>query len=507
MHPIHHFLRRARLGGGGRLAAGVALAAGLLTGAASADASTGGFDVPEPLLAVARAMEKQARDAEDLLVETVAVRDGARDGERAFDVTIDGVRRTVTLRPFSVRTDGTTAYEVGDDGVMVPVELPPTRTWRGEVTGRPGMVAAATLMADGTVRAMLHEPGAGTWGVEPLEADVPGLPVAAHAVYRDRDLGDLGVTCGTTEAERIAPADAWPGGIDPAVLAAERAALGAGHIEAGARVAAGGSGSRTQVLIDADWEYFSLNGFSTSNTIADIETLLNAVGLIYQEQTGICYAVSAFVIRTSFDDPYSGTNGEDLLGQFRAEWSGQSVPARDLAHLFTGREIDGTEVGRAFLGVVCSQAFGYAYSQAQFTDNFTDRTQLVAHELGHNWNACHCNTEECTGGSPDPDCGIMTSFVNGSLDFGSRSLSTIEAHRASRTCLGPCFSPHFVDASATGFENGTILNPWDTWGEGYQFVTVGGIVFIRDGNYPEPGTYSKRMTVGLDGGGTATIGD
>jgi len=505
MHPIHHHLRRALPGAGG-LATGMVLAAGLLTGAARADQpAIGGFDVPEPLLAVARAMEKQARDGEDLRVEVLAVRDGARAGERSFDVTIDGETRAVTLRPFSVRTDETVAYEVGDDGVMVPVELPPVLTWRGEVADRPGMVAAATLMPDGSVRALLHEPGTGTWAVEPVVADIPGLPATVHAVYRADAIRPDGSVCGVTEADRVVPADV----LDAALLAEERARLGPGHVEAAeAEVQLGGSDSRTAVLIDADYEYYELNGFSTTATIIDIETLMNAVGLIYQQQAGICYSVPAFVIRTSINDPYDETDSVAMLNEFREHWDGQSSPGRDTAHLFTGRDpTDGSVVGRAYLGVICSQANGYGFSQAQYTTNFTNRTQLTAHELGHNWNACHCNVSDCTGGGADADCGIMNSSINGSNDFGNRSLNAIEAHRAGRTCLSSCFSPHYVDDGAGFIQNGSSIFPWDDWEDGYEFVTVGGVVLMRAGFYPETGTYSKRVTIANDGGGTATIGD
>ncbi len=505
MHPIHHFLRRARLGGGGRLAAGVALAAGLLTGAASADASTGGFDVPEPLLAVARAMEKQARDAEDLRVDVVTVTDGTRAGERTFDVVVDGAPLAVTLRPFSVRTDETMAYEVGDDGVMVPVELPPSRTYRGEVAGRPGMVAAATLMPGGSVRAVLHEPGTGTWAIEPVVADIPGLPASVHAVYRADAIQPDGSVCGTTEVDRVAPADV----LDAALLAEERARLGAGYVEAAEQeIQLGGADSRTAVLIDADYEYYELNGFSTVATIIDIETLMNAVGLIYQQQAGICYSVPAFIIRTTINDPYDETTSSAMLNEFREVWNGVSTPSRDTAHLFTGRDpTDGSVVGRAYLGVICSQANGYGFSQAQYTTNFTNRTQLIAHELGHNWNACHCNVSDCTGGGADADCGIMNSSINGSTDFGNRSLNTIESHRAGRDCLSSCFSPHYVDDDAGFIQSGSSIFPWDDWEDGYEFVTVGGLVLMRSGSYPETGTYSKRVTIGNDGGGTATIGD
>jgi hypothetical protein len=57
---------------------------------------------------------------------------------------------------------------------------------------------------------------------------------------------------------------------------------------------------------------------------------------------------------------------------------------------------------------------------------------LTAHEIGHNWNASHCDG--------DGDCHIMCSAINGCNgiglpNFGYRAVNEITAHRDSRTCL------------------------------------------------------------------------
>src|SRR5262249_45370900 len=62
---------------------------------------------------------------------------------------------------------------------------------------------------------------------------------------------------------------------------------------------------------------------------------------------------------------------------------------------------------------------------------------LSAHELGHNWNAPHCDA--------DPACGIMCSSISGcnqnNSSFEPGTIAIIEAYRDSVTCLGLAAAP------------------------------------------------------------------
>jgi hypothetical protein len=467
------------------------------------------FDVPEPLLAVARIAEMQARDAVNLSLQDVTVARDQISGDRLFTVDLAGDEHVVTVRPYSIRDEFCQAFETTADGTLVPVELPAPQTYRGEVEGKPGMVVAARIDPAGRITALLHDPiGGENWAVEPLIGNIPGIPGTVHTIYRPEDLNPEEGVCGSTEDDRVMPGRGDAGFIDPLLVAEERRLLG--HTdgdEAFFDGPEGGSSSQTQIAFDADYEYYQLNGFSTAATILDIETVMNAVGLLYQNQNGICYAATGYIVRTSINDPYTTSDSAALLAQFRDEWEANVTIPRDTAHLFTGREVDGTVIGRAFVGVICSSSSAYGFSQSQYTTDFTNRTQLTTHELGHNWNACHCNQSGCTGGDPDSDCGIMNSFVNGNLTFGSRSLATIEAHRSSRSCLGFCNSTTYVDADAGFIQNGSFTFPWDTWREGHDYAKILSTVRFRNGSYPETGTYSKPLTIDMDGTGSATIGD
>ena len=82
-----------------------------------------------------------------------------------------------------------------------------------------------------------------------------------------------------------------------------------------------------------------------------------------------------------------------MLTQFRNEWlQNQGGIRRDVAHLFTGKNIDGGTIGRAWdIGAICTNR-AYAFSQSDCcSPNYACATDLTAHEIGHLWGGFHCN--------------------------------------------------------------------------------------------------------------------
>src|SRR5262249_15965514 len=149
----------------------------------------------------------------------------------------------------------------------------------------------------------------------------------------------------------------------------------------------------------------------------DIESILNSVDFIYRRDCGIGYTLTTIIVRTTTPQPYTSTNPGTLLSQFQSEWNtNQTAIVRDVAHLFTGKNIlaaSGGVIGIAYLPGVCTATDGYGLSQSHWSSTITiaQRVGLTAHELGHNWGAEHCNqgpdpAEPCI---PTPDCAIMCS--------------------------------------------------------------------------------------------------
>ncbi len=192
------------------------------------------------------------------------------------------------------------------------------------------------------------------------------------------------------------------------------------------------------IALDADFSFYTANGSSTVTTQADIDSIMNGLRLIYARDTNILFNISATIIRST-NTLYASTDIRTLLNAVQSEWqTNQTAIVRDLTHLLTGQATGGT-IGLAYVNVVCTTA-AYGVSNVQFTTNLSSRIGVVAHEIGHNFNALHCDG--------DSDCYIMCSGIGGCSGnvtrFGSRSIPAIRSHATSRSCMtntGPFATP------------------------------------------------------------------
>ncbi len=211
-----------------------------------------------------------------------------------------------------------------------------------------------------------------------------------------------------------------------------------------------------EIAMDADFEFYQRNGSSITATIDDVERIMNRVDVIYIRDVDVQVQITALVIRSNSNDPYTSSDAGTLLGQFDNEWSNNFVGVRrDVAHLFTGRNVNGGTIGIAFLGAICSLQIGYGLSESRFTTNLAARTGLTAHELGHNFNAQHCDG--------NGDCRIMCSGLGGCNNdvsqFGTSTANGIRNYAINRPCLldlaPPLALPVFDDV-----ENGLNRDIW-----------------------------------------------
>src|SRR5207302_1512855 len=79
-----------------------------------------------------------------------------------------------------------------------------------------------------------------------------------------------------------------------------------------------------------------------------------------------------------------------VLQEFTNYWNANFASRpRDVAHLWTGRSLGGP-AGVAWEGVVCSSpSVAYGLSDLETITPF--RVTIPAHEIGHNFNASHCD--------------------------------------------------------------------------------------------------------------------
>jgi hypothetical protein len=439
-----------------------------------------------------------------------------------------GVERIVHLHQHSMRDPNARLLVQGRNGLLVETPWPAVTTYRGTVAGEPGIEVAASIL-DGRVSMMLlpDDPAQPTWFMQPLSDGVPGMPAGLHVVYRNDDVMPTGAQCGWTGdpnppvfggAAPRQPAlgarvmQAPPPAQPPADPTAKAEPPGEGGIAGQGGIAA--ANVRCQIGLDADVEFYQANGSSVLLTIYDMELIMNQVGLIYQNQVAISYTETILIVRTAEPDPYGATTAVTLLCQFQDFWNSDVIGPRDVAHLFTGKDLEGNTVGLAWIGSLCLNITncnggqgGYGLVQSRFATDLASRVQDSAHELGHNWNGCHCNTGgNCGGGTSNPVCGIMTSNISGQLTFDSAAVTAITAWRDSLTCLDTWFNPTYVNWAWNGIENGSSSNPWNTIFEGLDACLVGGTLNVQAGNYFQNPNIFKAKTINAIGG-TVRIGN
>jgi len=289
--------------------------------------------------------------------------------------------KAVTLRLFktTVRNDAFQVLAPADDGTLAPVQAPPVRTYVGTASGMPGSRVAVTLTG-GTLTGIIREASGATWGVQPAGDS------GQHLVYSLADVEPGPWTCGGAFEAPGAPAQRD-------TIAQAAAPSGGLHV--------------LELAADTDFQYVQFTGGTIDSAVDAVEGTINAVNAIYEPELGITHEITTIVVRTDEDDPYQpGGSPLVLLNQLSVEWLANhpTVP-RDAVHLMTGQVIGGGAIGVAYLSAMCNSEFGIAISRANFTNVVAERVGVVAHELGHNWSAPHCNEE--------PDCQIMCSFIGG----------------------------------------------------------------------------------------------
>lgn len=390
-----------------------------------------------------------------------------------------------TLRLFrtSMRAPDAKLYLDVGGGELVEAELPPYRTYRGSLLSN-GMPVSASVV-DGELWAMIPQDNGDILWIQPMSDFEVGRAANEHVIYRRSDLVAADqFSCGVDQAGLALPD--WMFGVpsDPADsgligfvpgAGSEDGPVGGGDDASGGGsdgdddgasggsdgasfgVMGGGDGGDdgdggvagaspfvTRIAFDADFEFFLKNSSNANATVIDIENVMNNVSFVYDRDVNITYEYTAIVVRTTSSDPYTSSNMETLLCEFRTTWNAtpEVEISRSVAQLFTGKTIQGSVIGLAWLGVVCNQsgndcgAFGnlaYSSVESRFTTISDFRTSLSAHELGHNWQAQHCD-------SVNP-CNIMCAAINScqgttgsNLKFSPTEQSQITAFRNAVTC-------------------------------------------------------------------------
>ena len=171
----------------------------------------------------------------------------------------------------------------------------------------------------------------------------------------------------------------------------------------------------------------------SSDPMAAMLARLNIVEGIFSEQVGLLILATDIRMMAPDSDPFTSTKGTTLLEQLGSYRSATpAVRARGLAHLMTGKDLDGTTAGIAYVRTVCDRERGVSISQRSY--GTTISALVMAHELGHNFGAEH-------DGEPGTICAktergfIMAASVSGYSTFSQCSIDTMQPVLASASCV------------------------------------------------------------------------
>ncbi len=237
--------------------------------------------------------------------------------------------------------------------------------------------------------------------------------------------------------------------IDPVNLTCE-----ATHLEDGMEMVqnngvlkSGDAGCITlELATEADYEYYALHGTNANELILSI---LNEVEGVYNTTFGLNIDVVYQSLYTIQNDPFpdSVSTSGFILSQFRNHWEANMDHIdRDLAHMWTGKQMDGVSIGIAYTGTVCSSPT-FAYGVSQNIGNFAyGRFVLTAHEIGHNFGAQHSDSEGCSSTGS-----IMCSGVQlGAFYFSENEREAINAKLSSpEACFASGAVPTGLQANST----------------------------------------------------------
>jgi Metallo-peptidase family M12/Calx-beta domain/Reprolysin family propeptide/Bacterial pre-peptidase C-terminal domain len=294
------------------------------------------------------------------------------------------------LTPNDLRSPDYIAEVIDAKGVAHPLPKTEVNTYKGDVKGLPGAQVRLSLTEKGIEGAIITKEK--RYFLQPAQAISKDARADEFVFYDGADLEKEAGTCAVTLADEIAAQEESTKTAAADVIDSE---LASGPV----------SGLPTlkiaRIATDADAEYVTaFGGASQANT--QIANILNFVDGIYQVEIGVTFQIvqqNAWADQNT--DPYTTTAPSALLGEFRNYWNanfqsgGSNAPVRSLAHLFTGKDLDGGVIGIASLGVVCrSPSLAYGLSQRFPITGLSITAQtvvLTAHEIGHNFSAAHTN--------------------------------------------------------------------------------------------------------------------
>ena len=191
-----------------------------------------------------------------------------------------------------------------------------------------------------------------------------------------------------------------------------------------------------QVAVIGDFEFFTDHAVDPQGVVL---ARMNSVDGIFSNQVGVRLTVSSVRIFNTSGDPFTDTTiADDLIDEVSAfkNNTANGIRSTGVAHLMTGRNLEGSTVGIAFLESICNPLFGVSLSQGGLEISSTSAVLVAAHEIGHNFGAPH-DAEAGTACESTPPDFLMAASLNGSNQFSQCSLDQIQPVIAAAQCITP----------------------------------------------------------------------
>ncbi len=362
------------------------------------------------------------------------------DGRRSLAFSTLGRAFALELEPVDLFAPEARVLWVDDSG---PVAEPPASVgefFRGVVRDEPGSWVRLRI-GDGELAGVVATADE-VYFFEPARRHLARAAAGTTLAYRLSDTEPLDGACAAHAGPEPLATDAATKAGGASARAFARLAEQAGLTDVGSLAAV--ATKRARIGIVLDYEFFQKHGAGSAQRAAEI---LNAVDGIYRAQLGVAMHLLTALVYTTPSDPFSSsTNYQTLLNELSAfrdandNTASQPLYGADLTHLLTGRNLDGSVIGIAWLGVLCESYYGAGLSQ-DFSTNLYAMTLLLAHEMGHNFGAPH----DAQSGSPcsgEPGTYIMNPVLSTSLQdqFSSCSKTRIAPHVTGAWCFD-AFTP------------------------------------------------------------------
>ncbi len=323
--------------------------------------------------------------------------------------------------------------------------------YRGHING----VAQSWVrvaIADGQLRGMLWD-GAELYIIEPVATLRHSLPAKtsaeddATAIFR---LADVVMKPGATSCGTETTANAGKGDDAYSSLLQELK-------RSPAIMQAAGASRRLEISALGDGLF--VNRFATEPLArAEILQRLNYVDGIFSSQLGVEIQVPSIDIDDSLPATTSASSLLTELADLRK--NSPNLYSRGLTHLFTGRDLEGTTVGIAFLDALCDRQFGAGLSEASGRPLWTEAL-IAAHEIGHNFGAVHDGDQAEACASTPPNQFLMASSINGNDKFSACSLGLMQPNAAAASCITALPAADVSVAANLGFVQKPVGRAFD----------------------------------------------